>query len=124
MIAWIDAGGPINGVSQPTPVPTPNPPTPPTPPTPPVPPTPPPVIVLNYENVQREVISPRCLKCHSDAGMNDGDINLETYENVVAVINLIETEIISGSMPRPRTKPLTPEQKDLILKWIALGAPK
>jgi uncharacterized membrane protein len=106
MYAWIDAGGPIDGEGIPTPLPR------------------PPVVVLNYENVQREVISPRCLKCHSDAGMNDGDINLETYENVVGSINLIESEIRSGSMPRPRTNPLTLVQKDLILNWIAVGAPK
>ncbi len=119
--AWIDAGGPLEGTTTPT-APQ-NPPQGP-PQNPPQVPPQPPVIVLNYENVQKEVISPRCLKCHSDVGGNDGDINLETYENVVAVINLVESEIRSGSMPRPRTKPLTPEQKELILSWISIGAPK
>ncbi len=113
LFAWIDAGGPKDGGAT----------TPPTPPTPPTP-EPPQVEVINYEMVNIKVIQPRCLNCHSEAAGNRGDVNLETYENVAALASVIESEIQSGSMPRPRNKPLTPEQKELILKWIANGSPR
>lgn len=116
LFTWIDAGAPVNGgVITGT-----NPST----PTTPIPPTPPEVEFISYEMVNVKVIQPRCLGCHSEEGGNRGEVNLETYENVVALAGTIETEIKSGSMPRPRNKPLTPEQKELILKWIANGAPK
>ncbi len=126
LFAWIDAGGPKDPV-EPTPTPPQGPvePTPTQPePEPPVEPTPPQVEFISYEKVHNEVIQPRCLGCHSDASGNRGGVNLETYENVVALTSVIEEEIKSGSMPRPRNRPLTPEQKDLILKWIASGAPR
>ncbi len=108
LFAWIDAGGPKEGAAT-------NKPTEPTQPT---------VEFITYEIVNAKVLQPRCIGCHSDASGNRGKVNLETYENVASVINIIEDEIKTGSMPRPKNKPLTPEQKDLILKWIANGAPK
>ena len=119
LFTWIDAGGPLTStpvVSKPPVEPPTNPPTPPT--------TPPEVEFISYEMVNTKVIQPRCLGCHSEAGGNRGDVNLETYENVAALAATIEVEIKSGSMPRPKNKPLTAEQKELILKWIANGAPK
>lgn len=115
LFAWIDAGGPkVPSIVQtetpspaPTPVPVPEPPT-----------------TFTYEMVNTAVIQPRCISCHSDAGGNRGEVNLETYENVAALAPDIESAILSGSMPRPRNKPLTPEQKEMILKWISIGFPK
>ncbi len=102
LLTWINAGGPLNGE---------------------VTPPPPTVEVISYEMVKAQVLAPRCIGCHSDSGGNRGDVNLETYDNVLAVTNSIESEIETGSMP-PRNKPLTPDQKTLILKWIVLGTPK
>lgn len=119
LFAWIDAGGPKEGSvskTEPTPAPTPI----------PVPlPTPEPSpTTFTYEMVNTAVIQPRCISCHSDAGGNRGEVNLETYENVAALAPDIEAAILSGSMPRPRNKPLTTEQKEMILKWISIGFPK
>lgn len=121
LVKWIDAGGPLNAVTTtdpqsptPTPLPTPD----------PVPTPKPDVQFISYEMVHINVIQPRCLNCHSEAAGNRGDVNLETYENVAALSSVIEEEIKSGSMPRPKNKPLTPEQKEMILKWIANGSPK
>ncbi len=115
LIKWIDAGGPLNGVADTTPQ---------TPAPTPTPQPAPDVQFISYEMVHVNVIQPRCLNCHSEAAGNRGDVNLETYENVAALSSVIEEEIKSGSMPRPKNKPLTPEQKDMILKWIANGSPK
>lgn len=116
LFTWIDNGGPRNNTPTQTPI---------IPPVePPVPPTEPDVQFISYEMVNTQVIAPRCLGCHSVEGGNRGDLNLETYENVVGSLSDVEESIISGSMPRPRSRPLTPEQKELILKWISRGAPQ
>lgn len=116
LLSWISAGGPRNGgVAVPPQAPD---------PLPPVEPSQPDVVVLNYDKVNKEVLAPRCISCHSETGGNRGDVNLETYENVVALAPEIESAIQLGSMPRPRNKPLTAEQKELILKWLSMGAPK
>jgi uncharacterized membrane protein len=128
LFTWIDNGGPRTTTSTPTPPTPPLPPTPPTPPAPPVeppvPPTEPDVQFITYEMVNTQVLAPRCIGCHSAEGGKRGDVNLETYENVVGSISDIEEAIESGSMPRPRNRPLTPEQKKLILTWISRGAPR
>jgi uncharacterized membrane protein len=118
LIAWIDAGAPLDGkpISTPSPTPIPVPPV-------PVPPTPDSETVT-YQMVKTAVIIPRCLNCHSNEGGNRGEINLESYENVAAAAPEIAKEIESGSMPRPRNKPLTSEQKTMILKWIEIGFPE
>lgn len=116
LFTWIDAGAPI------TIKPTPPPPTPIPGSDPPIPT--PEIELLNYEVVKKEVLVPRCLSCHSNEGGNRGKINLETYESVATVASEISKEIESGSMPRPRNKPLTPEQKTMILKWIQIGFPE
>jgi len=103
LLKWINAGGPLSGAVNPPSTPT--------------------VEIISYEMVRSQVLEPRCISCHSDNGGNRGDINIETYENVLTITNSIESEIESGSMP-PRIKALSPDQKTLILKWIALGAPK
>lgn len=115
VLDWIVAGAPRNPTDS----------TQPTEPTPPTTPTPPtePEVKFTYERVNKEVIAPRCLGCHS-APNDRGGVNLETYESVMENANSVESEIQSGSMPRPRNKPLTPEQKELILKWLSMGAPK
>jgi len=102
LISWINAGGPEGGVDNPSK---------------------PPIEKINYATINTKVLIPKCITCHSDRGGNKGDVNLESYENVLGLSNSIESEIESGSMP-PKKKPLTPEEKSLILKWLSMGAPK
>lgn len=147
LVEWIDAGAPLKAVPdepvpepnpEPTPAPAPVPPpttvptpdpvpttTPPVVPKPTPEPTPAPVPVpvpvgTTYEMVYKQVIQPSCLKCHS--GQGAGDVNLETYQNLIEFKNEVKTTISNGSMPR-RSK-LTAEQKKLILEWIDAGAPE
>lgn len=125
LFTWIDAGGPREAITnqtpiEPSPAPTPI-------PDPPVEPEPE-VEFISYETVRVNVLAPRCVSCHSDAGGNLGKTNLETYQNVVALAGRIEIRVANDTMPRaPRGQPkvpLTPEQKTMILKWIANGAPE
>jgi len=125
LVEWIDAGAPEKIVTEPVPVPTPTPAPTSTPPVvqpPPVPPVVPPPVpaVATYEMVYKQVIQPSCLKCHSGAG--SGDVNLETYQNLIQFKADVRRTIAKGSMPR-KSK-LTDEQKKLILDWIDAGAPE
>ncbi len=121
IIDWIEAGALENGADAPptggtpppapTPSPTPN-------------PTPTPVNI-SYSMVHEKVIKTNCLKCHTAIAGNKGDVNLENYKNVSGKINDIKSQIEGGTMPpTDGGKPLTDEQKKLILKWIEQGAPE
>ncbi|KYG70704.1 hypothetical protein AZI85_01875 [Bdellovibrio bacteriovorus] len=112
---WIEAGAPETvtenpPVQAPTPAPPPD--------------MPPEEVVgpsLDWLTVRTLVVEPKCLNCHS-APTNRGGVNLETYQNVLSNIADVDATIRDGSMPRRTT--LTPEQKKLILDWIAAGAPE
>lgn len=80
---------------------------------------------VDFELIKQNILEPRCFSCHSK-DKNKGDVNLETYQNVLANIKAIEKDIMDGSMP-PKSKPelqLSKTLKDLILKWIKAGAPE
>ncbi|MBC7538988.1 MAG: hypothetical protein H7281_09215 [Bacteriovorax sp.] len=118
ILAWIDAGGPLESTTLPTgstdPIPTPT----------PIPPDVPDPDKIDYQIVHTRVIGLRCIGCHSAKGGNKGGVNLETYENVFDQRDAIEDVIRSGDMPRPTTRPLTKVQKEIFLIWLEKGAPE
>ncbi|MBY0316382.1 MAG: hypothetical protein K2Q26_12720 [Bdellovibrionales bacterium] len=83
-------------------------------------PTPPPAFVCetSYPNVAEKVFKARCTGCHG----TKGGINLESYENIKPNLAIIRAVVDADEMP-PKT-PLAPEQKQLLLKWIDIGAPE
>lgn len=114
VIDWIDAGAHEHGsMAGEAPVP----------PAPqPAPPAPAPAIT--FTKIQSLVLKTNCLECHSEIGGNRGDVNLETYRNVFESRIEIKDEIESGRMPTKKGTPLTTEQKNLILLWLASGSPE
>ncbi|MEQ1723304.1 MAG: c-type cytochrome [Pseudobdellovibrio sp.] len=139
IIDWIDAGALENGkIADVEPVKPVEPPAQ-EPPVVVLPPEPPPVVVvppppvvppviepekIYFAKVYAQVIETNCLKCHSAAGGNSGDVNLETYANVFDKRHEIKFEVENGTMPTKRGTPLTPEQKKLIISWIEQGSPE
>lgn len=86
----------------------------------PVPPQAPPAPgLITFSMVYEQVLAPRCVSCHGDRG----GINLETYENVFANRQAIVDAVSDGIMPPRSRGPLTPEQQDLLMRWIQSGAP-
>jgi uncharacterized membrane protein len=81
-----------------------------------VPPVP---TVVYFSDIYTNVLLPRCLACHS-APHDAGHVNLENYANFIVAKDEVHAAIASGAMP-PR-KPLTDDQKKLILDWIEAGA--
>lgn len=108
---WIDAGAHEHGSTAgevPTPAPAPM----------PVP------ALITFAKIQSEVLKTNCLQCHSELAGSSGDVNLESYKNVFAKKLQIKAAVESGRMPTSDGTPLTAEQKELILKWIAQGSPE
>lgn len=120
---WIAAGAPENRQAGPPngPPSTSPPANPGNPPANPPPSSDNPVLALDYETVHRVVLQPACIRCHS-GGDGAAGVNLDTYQNVLSNIRDVKSTIEDGSMPR-RGK-LSDQQKDLILRWIAAGAPE
>jgi uncharacterized membrane protein len=77
-----------------------------------------------FKDVFEKVIKTNCLKCHSEAGGNKGDVNLETYASVFENRFEIKQDIETDQMPPkpPRGSVLTGEQKKLIISWLEQGA--
>lgn len=75
-----------------------------------------------FQIIKTQVLDGQCLRCHSAAGGNRGDVNLETYANVKSWLFEIEDTVNNNIMP-PR-RPLPDDLKDLLKKWIELGAPE
>lgn len=110
ILYWISIGAPEFENSEPTPLPSPTP-----EPTEPVEP----ITVLDFKTVFNAVIDPACLKCHSNPE-NDGDVNLETYQEVFKHRVMIEKTVRDGSMPKK--KALSKQSRELLLQWLQAGA--
>lgn len=74
---------------------------------------------INFAMVYEQVFAPRCVSCHGERG----GVNLETYDNVFANRQAIVDAVDGGFMPPRSRGPLTPEQKELLMRWIQSGAP-
>ena len=76
----------------------------------------------NYESVNAKVITDQCLNCHSAAGGNKGDLNLETYQSIRANLNQIMYRVLeTKDMPR---NGLTGTDLALMEMWLTSGAPE
>lgn len=77
---------------------------------------------VDYAFVLQNVISPKCLACHSAAGGNQGGTNLETLKSIRALMSRISYR----SIERRDMPPTGLGDRDVtILKnWIEQGAPE
>lgn len=80
---------------------------------------------IDFNFVQARVFEPYCLKCHSVAGGNDGDVNLESYNNVLLNLEAIrQTTLIELSMPPKKAGGPLPEfPREVLRLWLEAGAP-
>ncbi len=77
----------------------------------------------DFTRIQAQILKTNCVSCHSDAGGNAAGINLESYANVKKNIEDIQQSVvIEKSMPPG--KPISPESQQLLINWIANGAPE
>jgi len=104
LLVWVRAGAPRDGTTSPAPsVPDRAPPAPGAP-------------NLTFGEVQSRVFIPKCARCH--AGM------MANADSVRANLSAIDRMVSSGAMPPARAPQLTEEERQLVLRWIASGAPE
>lgn len=77
---------------------------------------------IDYSLVQSQIFSAHCTKCHSVGAGNKGGVNLESYQNIKALIQTIAGEVNGNSMPP--SGPLPDTDKALLNSWIDAGAPE
>ena len=91
-------------------------------------------IELNFESHVRPILKANCFHCHGDDDKIEGKLDLRLVhliarggENGPSVVandpeqSLLVRRIVDGEMP-PGEKKLSPEQIDLIRRWVAAGA--
>lgn len=74
--------------------------------------------LMNYKFISSKILEAKCTSCHGSSG----NVNLESYESVVANLDKIQTSVfVAQTMPKQGA--LTPEEKRLLWNWIKMGAP-
>lgn len=74
---------------------------------------------VSYQEVNDEVLGPRCIPCHG----NSGGINLESYQKVIDNLAAVErAALIDRTMPKYGA--LTATEYSLLAAWIRAGAPE
>jgi uncharacterized membrane protein len=75
--------------------------------------------MMNYEFIASRILGPRCTNCHGSSG----NVNLESYENVIAHLGDIQDTVFK-EQSMPKRGSLTIDEKRLLWNWILLGAPR
>lgn len=75
--------------------------------------------MMNYAFISSRIIGPKCATCHGSSG----NVNLETYENVVSNLEGIRTTVFK-TRTMPKQGSLTYDENRLLYNWIELGAPR
>lgn len=78
---------------------------------------------LNFDNVFNTSIKTSCFGCHA-APRNASGINLETYESVFANRQAVQQAVASRAMPDSMGRTMSDSARDLLLRWLAAGAPR
>jgi mono/diheme cytochrome c family protein len=80
---------------------------------------------IDYAFVNAKVFQPYCIRCHSTAGGNEGDVNLETYASVLENIDAVREEAVEKrEMPPKKAGGALSEFPHEVLRlWIDAGAP-
>ncbi len=74
--------------------------------------------LIDFATVNTQVFESSCTRCHDFSSKLD----LQSYANIKQHLSKVQWAIANDKMP-PK-KPLSPELKDLVIKWIDQGAPE
>jgi hypothetical protein len=74
--------------------------------------------LVDFKMVYEKVFEAKCAKCHDETSK----LELQTFEQIKSHLKQIEWVVKNDKMP-PK-KPLDPDLKDLVMKWIEQGAPE
>jgi uncharacterized membrane protein len=78
---------------------------------------------FDYSSIKASVLDVSCVGCHSNAGGNQGGLNLESYDNVKAASAKIYYRTIEAKN-MPPVAVLSESSFGLLKNWIEIGAPE
>jgi uncharacterized membrane protein len=71
----------------------------------------------SFDEIQKKIIGPKCLQCHSDFGGNKAGVNLESFEQVEKYLNGIKQRSLVD-LNMPPSEPLSKMEQSLLQSWI------
>jgi mono/diheme cytochrome c family protein len=74
--------------------------------------------IRDFRTVSAYVFQPKCVDCHGAKG----GVNLETYSEAIKNLQAVKAVLENRAMP-PRS-PLSSAETEMVLQWIADGAPE
>ena len=72
---------------------------------------------VTYSQLEAKLLGPKCLRCHSDAGGNQGSLNLESYDHTRAHLESIKQRVLVDQNMPPKSS-LSNGEKSLLNNWI------
>ncbi len=78
---------------------------------------------ISFAQLNQEVLTPKCLGCHSSQ-FSAGGVNLDNYASAKVHASRIQFTVENDLMPRGPQGPLPPEEKEKIFLWVTSGAPE
>jgi hypothetical protein len=81
----------------------------------------------SWKNDVQPLIATYCLACHGDGGIEQSQFDYTTYQGVYKNRAAMVTQVYQCQMPpldgSPLAAPLTADQRETIVAWLACGAP-
>lgn len=81
-----------------------------------------PNLKVDYTLLRSQVFVPDCLGCHSAAGGDLGNVNLETYSSTLSHLEGIKKAVLAARPTMPPSSPLSADKTALVQQWIDQGA--
>jgi hypothetical protein len=83
-----------------------------------------PATVPSYANVIAAIVAKKCTVCHQPGGRETAN-QFDTYAKIMKNSNNIHmlTQVYACRMPKSCGEPLTPSERQSLLKWLVCGAP-
>lgn len=82
----------------------------------------------SWKNDVQPLIATYCLTCHGDGGIEQSRFDYTTYQGVYKARAAMVTQVYQCQMPpldaSPPSPPLTADQRETIVAWLACGAPQ
>lgn len=76
---------------------------------------------VSYKQLREEVLIPKCLSCHGNAG----GVNLESYNSCFKhLADITRSCLQTKSMPKAPVSPLNSRQLEVLTAWIEAGGPE
>ena len=74
---------------------------------------------INYDQIQKNIITPSCIACHS----GKHEPSLTNYQEVFSALKKIDQSVLKEKS-MPKRKPLSSELRATLKAWISVGAPE